>query len=92
MAVAVLKDGEVVVAKGYGFANLEHQVPVTTHSIFQSGSVGKQFTAAAIVLLEEQGKLSLDDENSRYLPRSKARWGSITLRHTTDAHVENTGI
>ena len=81
MAVAVLKDGEVVVAKGYGFANLEHQVPVTTHSIFQSGSVGKQFTAAAIVLLEEQGKLSLDDKIARYLPRSKARWGSITLRH-----------
>ena len=81
MAVAVLKDGEVVVAKGYGFANLEHQVPVTTHSIFQSGSVGKQFTAAAIVLLEEQGKLSLDDKIARYLPRSKARWGSITPRH-----------
>ena len=44
MAVAVVKNGEVVVAKGYAFANLEHQVPVTTHSIFQSGSVGKQFT------------------------------------------------
>ena len=81
MAVAVLKDGEVVVAKGYGFANLEHEVPVTPHSIFQSGSVGKQFTAAAIVLLEEQGKLRLDDKIARYLPRTKARWGSITLRH-----------
>ena len=52
MAVAVVKNGEAVVAKGYGFANLEHQVPVTTHSIFQSGSVGKQFTAAALVHLE----------------------------------------
>ena len=81
MAVAVVKNGEVVVAKGYGFANLEHQVPVTTDSIFQSGSVGKQFTAAAIMLLEEQGKLRLDDKIANYLPRTKARWGSITLRH-----------
>lgn len=81
MAVAVVKNGEVVLAKGYGFANLEHQVPVTTHSIFQSGSIGKQFTAAAIMLLGEQGKLRLDDRIASYLPRTKARWGSITLRH-----------
>jgi CubicO group peptidase (beta-lactamase class C family) len=80
MAVAVVKNGEAVVAKGYGFANLEHQVPVTTHSIFQSGSVGKQFTAAAIVHLEEHGKLRLDDNIARYLPPTKARWGSITVR------------
>jgi CubicO group peptidase (beta-lactamase class C family) len=81
MALAVVKNGEVVVAKGYGFANLEHQVPVTTHSIFQSGSIGKQFTAAAIVLLEEHGRLRLDDSIARYLPRTQASWGSITLRH-----------
>ncbi|MFZ3250421.1 MAG: serine hydrolase domain-containing protein, partial [Pseudolabrys sp.] len=80
MAVAVVKNGEAMVAKGYGFANLEHQVPVTTHSIFQSGSVGKQFTAAAIVHLEERGKLRLDDNIARYLPPTKARWGSITVR------------
>jgi CubicO group peptidase (beta-lactamase class C family) len=81
MAVAVVKNGEVVLAKGYGFANLEHQVPVTTHSIFNSGSVGKQFTAAAIMHIEEHGKLRLDDHIARYLPRTKARWGSITVRH-----------
>ena len=80
MAIAVVKNGEAVVAKGYGFANLEHQVPVTTHSIFQSGSVGKQFTAAAIVHLEEYGKLRLDDNIALYLPPTKARWGSITVR------------
>jgi CubicO group peptidase (beta-lactamase class C family) len=80
MAIAVVKNGEAVVAKGYGFANLEDQVPVTTHSIFQSGSVGKQFTAAAIVHLEEHGKLRLDDNIARYLPPTKARWGSITVR------------
>jgi CubicO group peptidase (beta-lactamase class C family) len=81
MALAVVKNGEVVVAKGYGFANLKHHVPVTTDSIFQSGSIGKQFTAAAIVFLEEHGKLRLDDKIARYLPPTKARWGSITLRH-----------
>jgi CubicO group peptidase (beta-lactamase class C family) len=81
MALAVVKSGEVVVAKGYGFANLEHRVPVTTHSIFQAGSIGKQFTAAAIVLLEEHGKLRLDDKIARYLPPTKTRWGSITIRH-----------
>jgi CubicO group peptidase (beta-lactamase class C family) len=81
MAVAVVKNGEVLVAKGYGFANLEHEVPVTTRSIFQAGSIGKQFTAAGIMLLEEQGKLRLDDEIARYLPHTKARWGSITVRH-----------
>jgi len=81
MALAVVKNGQVVLAKGYGFANIEHQVPVTTHSIFQSGSIGKQFTAAAIVLLEEHGKLRLDDKVARHLPRTKASWGSITLRH-----------
>ena len=80
IAIAVVKNGEAVVAKGYGFANLEDQVPVTTHSIFQSGSVGKQFTAAAIVHLEEHGKLRLDDNIARYLPPTKARWGSITVR------------
>jgi CubicO group peptidase (beta-lactamase class C family) len=81
MAVAVVKNGEVMLAKGYGLANLEHEVPATAHSIFQSGSVSKQFTAAAIMLLEEQGKLHLDDPIARYLPRTKARWGPITVRH-----------
>jgi CubicO group peptidase (beta-lactamase class C family) len=81
MALAVVKNGEVVVAKGYGSANLEHQIPVNTLSIFQSGSIGKQFTAAAILLLEEHGKLRLDDKIARYLPPTKARWGWITLRH-----------
>src|SRR5215472_5759624 len=60
MALAAVKNGEIVVAKGYGFANLDAYVPATRHSIFQAGSIGKQFTAAAILLLEEHGKLQLD--------------------------------
>jgi CubicO group peptidase (beta-lactamase class C family) len=81
MALAVVKNGEIAVAKGYGFANLDPRVPATRHSIFQAGSIGKQFTAAAILLLKEHGKLRLDDRIARYLPSTRASWGSITLRH-----------
>jgi CubicO group peptidase (beta-lactamase class C family) len=68
MALAAVKQGETVIAKGYGFANLDAHVPATRHSIFQAGSIGKQFTAAAILMLEEQGKLRVDDRIARYLP------------------------
>src|SRR5262245_52670433 len=61
VSVAVVKAGEIVLAKGYGFANVELQVPVKPETIFQSGSVGKQFTATAIMMLVEEGKLSLED-------------------------------
>jgi CubicO group peptidase (beta-lactamase class C family) len=81
MALAAVKNGEIVVAKGYGFANLDAHVPATRYSIFQAGSIGKQFTAAAILLLEEHGKFRLDDRIARYLPVTHASWGSITLRH-----------
>jgi hypothetical protein len=66
--------------KGCSFANLDAHVPATRHSIFQAGSIGKQFTAAAILLLEGHGKLHLDDRIARYLPLTQASWGSITLR------------
>src|SRR6476659_3891554 len=62
VAVAVVKDGRVVLAKGYGLANVELQVPVKTETVFQIASVTKQFTAAAIMMLVESGKLTLDDK------------------------------
>ena len=62
VAVAVVKDGRVVMAKGYGLANVELQVPVKTETVFQIASVTKQFTAAAIMMLVESGKLTLDDK------------------------------
>ena len=61
LSVLVLKDGKVIKEKGYGTANLEHGVPVTPQTVFQSGSIGKTFTAALILLLEQDGKLKLDD-------------------------------
>ena len=61
VAVAIIKDGQIVYAKGHGLANVDHQVAVKPETIFQSGSMGKQFTAAAVMLLVEDGQLRLDD-------------------------------
>ena len=80
VAVAVLQNGEIVVAKGYGEANVEHDVPVTADTIFQSGSVGKMFTAVAVMRQVEQGKMGLDDPISKYLPDAPASWQAITVR------------
>jgi CubicO group peptidase (beta-lactamase class C family) len=81
LSVLVLKDGKVIKEKGYGMANLEHGVAVTPQTVFQSGSIGKTFTAALILLLEQDGKLSLDDPISRHLPDTPAAWEKITIRH-----------
>jgi CubicO group peptidase (beta-lactamase class C family) len=81
VAVAVIHKGEPLLAKGYGLANVEHAVPVTADTVFQSGSVGKQFTAAAVLLLVEDGKLSLDDPVTKYLPDAPWRWHAIRIRH-----------
>ena len=81
VSVAVVKAGQVLLAKGYGLANIEHQVPVTPATIFQSGSVGKQFTAALVLLLVEEGKIRLDDSIRTYLPNAPAVWAPITIRH-----------
>ena len=68
IALLVSRGGEVIRAQGYGMANLELQVPVKTETIFQSGSVGKQFTATAIMMLVEEGKIGLEDPLTKYFP------------------------
>ncbi len=79
-AVMVRKEGEVVLSAGYGFANLEHGVEVTPKTVFQSGSIGKQFTAMAVMILVEEGKLSLGDPVSKFV-KVPASWSKITVRH-----------
>ena len=79
-ALMVRHNRKVVLAAGYGFANLEHNVPVTPQTVFQSGSVGKQFTAMAVMILIEEKKLDLDDPISKYLDVPNA-WSAITVRH-----------
>jgi CubicO group peptidase (beta-lactamase class C family)/ketosteroid isomerase-like protein len=81
VAVAVIWNGEVLTAQGYGEANVEHHVPVTPDTIFQSGSVGKQFTAAAVMLLVEDGRLSLDDALHGFFPDVPSPWRGITVQH-----------
>src|SRR5512138_1925671 len=81
VAVAVVRGGAVLLAKGYGEANVEHHVPVTAQTVFQSGSVGKQFTSAAVMLLVEEGKLALTDSITKFFPNAPASWRDITVRH-----------
>lgn len=80
-AVGLGKDGRAVYTHGYGMANLEYGVPVTDSTVLESGSVAKQFTASALVLLAQDGKLSLDDDIRKYLPEVPAFGGTITIRN-----------
>ena len=81
LAVAVVKDGRVVKVAGYGFASVEHRVPVTPETMFQTASVGKQFTAATVMVLVEDGKIALSDPITKYLPEAPKSWRGITIRH-----------
>lgn len=80
-SVLVARGDEVLFSKAYGSANLEWQVPNTLNTKFRIGSITKQFTAAAILLLAERGKLTLDDPIRNYYPAAPAAWDAITLRH-----------
>ncbi len=79
-AVAVIQHGRLVFEKGYGLANLEYDIPVTPQSVYHVASVSKQFTAMALVLLEQDGKLSLEDDVHKYLPELPEYGHPITLR------------
>src|SRR6476659_10885701 len=79
--VLVARGDDVIFSKAYGSANLEWNTPNTIDAKFRIGSITKQFTAAAILLLEERGKLKLDDPIKTYYPDAPAAWDKITLRH-----------
>jgi CubicO group peptidase (beta-lactamase class C family) len=81
LALKITQPGKETKTAAYGFANLELGVPVTPETVFEIGSVTKQFTAACIMLLVEQGKISLDDPINRYLQNTPASWNGITIRH-----------
>ena len=78
--VAVVKDGKVVLAKGYGMADVDSSTAANENTVFQIASVTKQFTAAGIMLLVEDGKLKLDDPLGKYVPNVPAKWSSVTVR------------
>lgn len=81
LALAVCRDGKVIKAGGYGLANVELGVSVTPQTIFQTGSVGKQFTSMAIMMLVEEGKIGLDDKLPKDIPESPAAWKDVTIRN-----------
>jgi len=80
-AAAVSLNGETVFEKAFGLAEMEHNVPNTPQTIFESGSVAKQFTAAALVLLQQEGKLSIDDPVRKYIPELPDYGSPLTIRH-----------
>ena len=80
LSLAVIRNGRVLL-RSYGLANVEHQVPMRPETVFQSGSMGKQFTAAAVMILVKEGKISLDDKITKFFPDAPATWSNITVRH-----------
>lgn len=81
VSIAIVRDGSPLLVKGYGMANVEHSVAVKPETIFQSGSVGKQFTSMAVMLLVEDGKAALEDKLVKHVPDVPAEWAGITIRH-----------
>jgi CubicO group peptidase (beta-lactamase class C family) len=80
-AVLVLRDGMPIFSKGYGLANAEHQVSNTPETKFRLGSITKQFTAMAILILQERGKLALEDPIGKYLDDAPKTWEAVTIHH-----------
>jgi len=81
LEVGIYRRGQVLLAKGYGLASVELNVPVRPEMVFQSGSVGKQFTATAIMMLVEEGKVNLEDSISRYFEHAPKSWQAIRIKH-----------
>jgi CubicO group peptidase (beta-lactamase class C family) len=81
LAVGIYSRGKILLAKGYGQANVELDVAVKPETVFQTGSVGKQFVSAAIMMLVEEGRISLDDSLTKYFPDAPATWKPILLKN-----------
>ena len=82
VALAVVRDEKIIYSRGYGIANLDHAVPIATNTVFDVGSTSKQFTAACILLLAEEGKLAITDDVRKHLPElQQYEGGPITIAH-----------
>jgi CubicO group peptidase (beta-lactamase class C family) len=80
VSLAVCRDGQIIKATGYGLANVELDISMTPETVLQTGSVGKQFTSMAIMMLLEEGKLGLDEKIPKYIRESPAVWKDVTVR------------
>jgi CubicO group peptidase (beta-lactamase class C family) len=81
LALAVVRDGRVIKESGYGLASVELEVRVSSSTVFEIGSISKQITAAAVMMLVEEGKVSLNDPVSTYIAESPGSWRGVTVRH-----------
>ncbi|WP_445632789.1 serine hydrolase [Nostoc sp. DSM 114161] len=81
LSVAVVQEGEPVLVKGYGLANVEHSVAATEHTVYEIASVGKTFTALVAMMLVEEGVISLDEPITNYLDRPPLAWQSVKIKH-----------
>jgi len=82
VSVAVVRDGKPILVRSYGLSNIELSEPVTSDSVFKLASVTKPFTATAILMLAEEGKITLDERIARYLPELPSHWSAVTVRQT----------
>ena len=80
-AIVIVKDGAVLYQNGYGYANLDHHIPITPQTLFDVASVAKQFTGLSVAMLVQQGKLSLDDDIRKYVPDVPDFGKPITIRN-----------
>jgi CubicO group peptidase (beta-lactamase class C family) len=80
-ALSVIKDGQIIYMRGYGMADLDHDIPISPETVFHVASISKQFTAAAILLLAQERKLSLDDDVRKYITELPDFGTPITIRH-----------
>ena len=80
-AIAVVKDGALIKAEGYGLADVENRIPARAHTVFKIGSISKQFIATGIMLLVQDGRIAVDDNVSKHLDGTPRTWEAITLRH-----------
>jgi CubicO group peptidase (beta-lactamase class C family) len=80
-ALSMIKDGQIIYKHGYGLADLDHDIPITPETVFHVASVSKQFTAMAVLLLAQAGKLSLDDDVRQYIPEVPDFGARITIRN-----------
>src|SRR5215208_4506268 len=81
MSVVILRGDSVLLDRGFGLANVELGVPASDSTVYQSGSVGKQFTGAAVAMLAQRGRLRLEDRIVKWLPEGAGVWDSVTVRH-----------
>jgi CubicO group peptidase (beta-lactamase class C family) len=80
-SLGIVREGRLIYERGYGMANLEHDIPITPDTVFRIASVSKQFTAMSVLLLEQDGALSLDDDIRKYLPDMPDYGQPISIRH-----------